>query len=92
VQLYGSATMAVFALIYVVGVRRGSRFLIVNGFYVAVGVYGLQRFAWEFLKPYAAIVGPFTLFHLLSAALVVYAVAMIVTAHKPRAADDRAFA
>jgi prolipoprotein diacylglyceryltransferase len=63
-----------------------------NGFYLAVVSYGAQRFVWEFLKPYGTLVGPFTLFHLLSAALVVYAVVMIVTAPTPRSVDDRAFA
>ncbi len=50
-------------------VRRDDRFVIDNGFYLAVGFYGAQRFVWEFIKPYGALVGPFTLFHLLSAAL-----------------------
>jgi phosphatidylglycerol---prolipoprotein diacylglyceryl transferase len=92
VQLYESAAMAAFALVYVIGVRRRDRYLIDNGFYLAVGYYGLQRFVWEFLKPYGALIGPFTLFHVLSAALVVYAVVMIATTRKPRALDDRAFA
>jgi phosphatidylglycerol---prolipoprotein diacylglyceryl transferase len=102
VQLYESATMFVFAAVYVWRVRRHDRFVIDNGFYLAVGCYGAQRFAWEFLKPYGTLVGPFTLFHVLSAALVAYAVVMIATAPTPRAArqdpvekdqrDDRAFA
>ena len=49
----------------------------------AIGFYGAQRFAWEFIKPYGMLVGPFTLFHLLSAALIAYAVVMIVTAPTP---------
>ena len=44
-----------------------------TGFYWFVAVYAVQRFAWEFLKPYAAVVGPLNLFHLLSLALVAYA-------------------
>jgi len=92
VQLYESAAMAAFTLIYVWRVRRNDRFMIDNGFYLAVGFYGAQRFAWEFIKPYAALMGPFTLFHLLSAALVAYAAIMIVTAPTSRSVDDRAFA
>jgi prolipoprotein diacylglyceryltransferase len=130
VQLYESASMAAFALLYVwcarragerserparqlleaqragkrseqptrqlVGARR-ERFIIDNGFYLAVGWYGAQRFVWEFFKPYGTFVGPFTLFHLLSAALVAYAVVMIATAPtlqplEDRKRDDRAFA
>ena len=68
-----------------------------NGFYLAVGFYGAQRFVWEFFKPYGALIGPFTLFHLLSAAIVAYAVVMIATAPTPKPTregeqDDRAFA
>jgi prolipoprotein diacylglyceryltransferase len=92
VQLYEGATMAVFALVYVRLVLQGNRSVIDNGFYLAVGLYGAQRFVWEFLKPYGALLGPFTLFHLLSAAIVGYAAAMIATASNPRSADDHAVA
>ena len=95
VQFYESAAMAAFALFYVM--RRNDRFVIDNGFYLAVGFYGAQRFVWEFFKPYGALIGPFTLFHLLSAAIVAYAVVMIATAPTPKPTregeqDDRAFA
>jgi prolipoprotein diacylglyceryltransferase len=92
VQLYESAAMAAFALFYVIRARRNDRFVIDNGFYLAVGFYGAQRFVWEFFKPYGPLIGPFALFHFLSAALFVYAAVMIATAPMPRAANDRAFA
>jgi prolipoprotein diacylglyceryltransferase len=92
VQLYESATMALFAAAYVLCVLRRRRFVIENGFYLAVGFYGAQRFLWEFIKPYGALLGPFTVFHILSALLVVYAVIMIATAPDQRTAHDRAFA
>jgi phosphatidylglycerol---prolipoprotein diacylglyceryl transferase len=92
VQLYESAAMALFAVVYVSRVVNGSRFWIDQGFYLAVGFYGLQRFVWEFVKPYGALFGPFTLFHLLSAAILAYAVIMIATAPKPERTDERAFA
>ena len=92
VQLYESAAMTACALAYTLAVCGGSRFVIANGFYLAIGFYGLQRFLWEFLKPYGTLIGPFTLFHALSAAIVVYAAVMIVTAPTPEPADDRAFA
>ena len=78
-----------------VGAHRDDRFVIDNGFYLAVGCYGAQRFVWEFFKPYGTLIGPFTLFHLLSAAIVAYAVIMIATAPRPirkDEQDDRAFA
>src|SRR6266481_6466441 len=90
VQLYESAAMAAFAIFYLIAVRRRDAFVIENGFYLAVGWYGAQRFAWEFIKPYGAVLGPFTLFHLLSAAVLVYAAAMIASAPQRNASHDRA--
>ena len=84
--------MATFAAVYLWRVLRHDRFVIAQGFYLAVGFYGAQRFVWEFFKPYGTLVGPFTLFHLLSAAVLVYAVAMIATAPKPESVHERAFA
>ena len=92
VQLYESAAMAAFAMAYVWRVLAGDRFWIEHGFYLAVGFYGLQRFVWEFLKPYGTLVGPFTLFHVLSAAALLYAIVMIATAPKPESVHERAFA
>lgn len=92
VQLYESLAMAAFASVYLWRVLRRDRFVIAQGFYLAVGFYGAQRLVWEFLKPYGTLVGPFTLFHLLSAAVLVYAVAMIATAPKPESVHERAFA
>jgi len=37
----------------------------------------LQRFVWEFFKPYATVIGPFNLFHVVCLGLVLYAAAMI---------------
>jgi phosphatidylglycerol:prolipoprotein diacylglycerol transferase len=81
VQLYESAAMAAFLAVYLIAAPR-SGFARRNGFHLAVGFYGAQRFVWEFFKPYAGIVGPLTIFHLLSAALAVYAAVMIATAPK----------
>jgi phosphatidylglycerol---prolipoprotein diacylglyceryl transferase len=92
VQLYESAAMAGFAIVYVICVRRHNEFVIENGFYLAVGLYGAQRFVWEFIKPYGTLIGPFTLFHLLSAAILAYAVVMIATTPTSRSVDDRAIA
>ena len=78
VQLYESAAMAAFLLAYAALAPR-SAFVRRNGFYLAVGFYGAQRFGWEFLKPYSGVAGPLTVFHLLSAALFFYATVMIAT-------------
>jgi len=92
VQLYESAAMGAFAIFYVAAVIRPNRFVIDNGFYLALGFYALQRFVWEFFKPYGAVFGPLTLFHLLSLAVLIYAVAMLVTAPVVKVAHERAAA
>ena len=93
VQLYESAAMALFALVYVWRALRRDRFFVAQGFYLAAGFYGAQRFVWEFFKPYGPVIGPFTLFHLLSAAFFIYAIVMIATAPKQESAKhERAFA
>jgi prolipoprotein diacylglyceryltransferase len=74
VQLYEAAAMAVFFFVFVVLVRRGNPSLLRTGFYLFVGVYAAQRFGWEFLKPYGTVLGPLNLFHLLSLALLAYAI------------------
>ena len=53
------------------------RFFAAPGFHLMVGWYAAQRFLWEFLKPYGTVLGPFNLFHLVCAALIVYAGWMI---------------
>jgi len=73
VQLYESMAMAIFLAAFVILVRRGNEPVLRNGFYLFVGVYAAQRFVWEFLKPYGTVIGPFNLFHLLSIALIAYA-------------------
>jgi prolipoprotein diacylglyceryltransferase len=82
--------MGAFAMFYLVAVIRPIRFVIENGFYLALGFYGLQRFIWEFFKPYGAVIGVLTLFHLLSIAILIYAVVMLATAPVAKVAHERA--
>lgn len=77
VQLYESVSMLLLLVVLLTGLHRRSRLVTKHGFYLAVGVYGLQRFAWEFLKPYETLMGPFNLFHGLSLVLIGYAWCMI---------------
>ena len=72
VQLYESAAMALFLVIYLVGLQRRQAWAMRRAFYVLCAWYGLQRFAWEFLKPYPRLIGPLNLFHLICLGLVVY--------------------
>lgn len=77
VEIYESATMALFFVAFVLGLRVRADWAMRNGFYWLAIVYGAQRFAWEFLKPYPTLIGPFNHFHLMCAGLVAYGVAMI---------------
>jgi prolipoprotein diacylglyceryltransferase len=77
VQLYESAAMAAFLVYALVMLARRDPFFMRNGFYVLVIWYAGQRFVWEFFKPYAAIVGPLNLFHLICLGLIAYALRMM---------------
>jgi phosphatidylglycerol---prolipoprotein diacylglyceryl transferase len=77
VQLYESASMAAFLVVALVLMARRQPFFMANGFYLMVAVYAGQRFVWEFLKPYGTVLGPFNIFHIVCAGLLIYAVAMI---------------
>ncbi len=72
VQLYESASLAVFLVFYVCGLRRRVRWAETRAFHVLIMVYTGQRFIWEFLKPYPPLLGPFNLFHLLCLGLLIY--------------------
>ena len=76
VQLYESFAMAGFLAVALAMLARRQPFFMANGFYLLVGFYGAQRFLWEFLKPYGAVLGPFNLFHFICAGLVIYSFVM----------------
>ena len=78
VQLYESATMAAFLVAFLVLLQRRDETIRRTGFYLFVGLYALQRFGWEFLKPYGTVFGPLNVFHLLSLGLIAYAVVFAV--------------
>jgi len=92
VQIYESIAMAAFAIFYVTSVFRRGSFVVTNGFYLVLLYYGLQRFIWEFLKPYGTLIGPLSLFNLLSLAVLSYAVVMLATAPNMRLKHERAAA
>lgn len=77
VQLYESFTMVAFLAAALILIGRRDAWFLRNGFYALVLVYAAQRFLWEFLKPYGTVFGPFNLFHLICALLVIYSCVMI---------------
>jgi prolipoprotein diacylglyceryltransferase len=72
VQLYESLTMAAFTAVYLRARWRGARWACEQAFHAMVIVYAAQRFGWEFLKPYPALLGPLNVFHLLMLGLIAY--------------------
>lgn len=80
VPLYESASMALFLALYLFAVLRDNRTIIENGLYIAIGWYAAQRFVWEFFKPYASVLGPLSVFQILSIVLLLYALFMLLTA------------
>lgn len=72
VQLYESLSMAAFLAVYLMGLKGRQPWALRRGFYVMCAWYGLQRFVWEFFKPYPRLIGPFNLFHVLCLGLIAY--------------------
>jgi len=82
VQIYESFAMLGFLMVALALIGRRNAWFAANGFYAMVLYYAAQRFVWEFLKPYGALIGPFNLFHFICAGLVIYSLAMMGRAGK----------
>jgi uncharacterized membrane protein YeaQ/YmgE (transglycosylase-associated protein family) len=91
VELYESAAMALFLIAYLLGLQRRKPWAMRRGFYALCVWYGVQRFGWEFLKPYPPVVGLLNIFHILCAGLVIYGcVYWLGDLRRERAAQGRA--
>lgn len=77
VQLYESLSIAAFLALYWRALSKGQHWADRHGFHAFVLAYAVQRFTWEFLKPYPKLIGPFNLFHLLMMGLGGYALIWI---------------
>lgn len=73
VQIYESLSMAAFLGMYWRALLREQPWATAHGFHYFAMAYAVQRFAWEFLKPYTTVVGPLNVFHLLMIGLAIYA-------------------
>jgi len=78
--------MILFLIVYLRAIARGSQLFLRQGFYLFVGWYALQRFVWEFFKPYPTVIGPFNLFHCVCVILFGYSLFMMRQRHELRAA------
>lgn len=79
VPIYESLAMLAFAVFFVAALERRWTIPSDAWFYLFAIWYGGQRFAWEFLKPYPLVLGPFNLYHLISAGLVLYGLGMLAS-------------
>jgi phosphatidylglycerol---prolipoprotein diacylglyceryl transferase len=82
VQLYESFSMLAFLLFAITMMSTRNPWFHRYGFYALVLFYASQRYLWEFLKPYAAVIGPLNLFHLVCVALIAYALIMLGKTHE----------
>ena len=84
VQLYESLAMLAFLGVYLAALARRAAWTRGRAFYLFVLFYAVQRFAWEFLKPYPDLVGPLNLFQLLALAMILYALVFDARARRTR--------
>lgn len=73
VQLYESLSLLGFLSIYLVALKRHAAWTTTRAFYWFVGWYAVQRFIWEFFKPYPRLLGPLNIFQLCAIGLLAYA-------------------
>lgn len=73
VQLYESLAMLAFLGVYLLALAGRASWTRTRAFYLFVLFYGVQRFVWEFLKPYPGLFGPLDVFQLLALAMIGYA-------------------
>jgi hypothetical protein len=72
VALYESLAMTLFLAAYVRARLTGAAWARDHAFHAMIIFYAAQRFLWEWLKPYPAVLGPLNVFHILMAGLVAY--------------------
>lgn len=77
VQIYEALAMAAFLAIYWRALVQERAWATHHGFHAFVLFYAVQRFAWEFLKPYPKLFGPLNLFHFVMIGLCTYALLWI---------------
>jgi prolipoprotein diacylglyceryltransferase len=86
VQLYESLAMLGFVAFYLAALRRRAAWTRDRAFYLFILCYAVQRFLWEFLKPYPRVAGPLDLFQLLALGMILYALIYDARARRSRLA------
>lgn len=77
VQLYEALAMLVFAAAYSVFLAARTTWVLHNGFAIFVLYYAVQRFVWEFIKPYPPVLGGLTVFQIVCVGMFLYALLML---------------
>lgn len=72
VQLYELLSMAAFLAVYLHARLDAAAWARKHAFHAMIIFYACQRFVWEFLKPYPAVLGPLNAFHFLMLGLIAY--------------------
>ncbi|MBO9621190.1 MAG: prolipoprotein diacylglyceryl transferase [Sphingomonas sp.] len=85
VQIYESLAIGLFLAVYWRALAKQRAWAVRHGFHAFVLAYAVQRFAWEFLKPYPPLVGPFNVFHFVMIGLSAYALLWIARDRLPAA-------
>ena len=85
VQLYESFAMLIFLVMFIQRLRHASSLFCRHGFYLFIVFYSIQRFLWEFIKPYRTLIGRLNIFHIVCLALLTYALFMIKVSEKSHA-------
>lgn len=80
VQLYESVAIFLFLLLFFALFKKNRTFWAERGFYVFIFYYALQRFIWEFLKPYQVIIGNLNVFHILTIVLMLWSIVQLFRA------------
>lgn len=78
VQLYESVSMLLFAVVVLFLLKQRRGLIISYGFYLCTGFYALQRFVWEFFKPYGTVIGGMNIFHIVCLMIIGYSIIMVM--------------
>jgi len=85
VQLYESLSMLVAAGAFLILLWRRPSLAMSSGFYLFIAWYAVERFAFEFIKPYTSVLGSLNVFHLACIVLLAYALMMLNGVKRARA-------
>lgn len=86
VPIYESLAMGAFLAGAIVALHRRSPTFLRYGFYLMTAWYALQRYLWEFLKPYGKVLGGHNVFQLAALLLVLYSLVMMRNVHRDNVA------